>query len=737
MHRRVLIGEYQKVTSDDFNNFGRFPREAMDILVRDAVDNQKAFAGFPVIVSAPAVVTVGDGRFYSNGEMFVHNPTGGSAVDLLDNLPAVAQRIATIVVWGTQVDTALEPRTFLVDPVTRQTEGRDVATESRRVAQVGAVYGVENATPTAPTVDANMIAVADVRLSPAGIEEIIPRTAGRLRSSRSNYAEIQELQSWRQQNGAAVQTLKTDVAGLADTMRTKASRNFVAGLAADLGLVKDRVGLPEDYTAYGGDNYFNEDKSDTGAAGYNATIDKGLLAGVVGEDTSHIALFNSIDANVEVHNDLAFARFEDFVRKAWIGRNSEHALTSTTIETVTLVKKTITKSRTVHSGGSYGTRPPVAGERPDPNHPLGWVDAGWFPGGTRTEYYEETYWDEETTSEPIVGANTARTFLNGQEGYFSGVDLYFTRRDIAGDVRVVLCETSNSGQPRHNAVLAETTLAQSDLKVWPEKTPVDFVPTHLVKGRRYAIIAVTSGAHFLAMVDGAEAQGATFYMQEGAWVQEPANRGPAMALRYAEFTRSRVEVSLQPVELSGGFNRIEIESQSIVPEGTRIEYMLRVNGVWRGLTEGDANILSSQPNIAQMKAVLIGTTDLMPALGLGATRTNVRVARHDTEFTHISTAFEMPAAVDEVTVIQSIYKWEAGDHTHSVSILSGASYATEDAPDAVSDEVSPEDPDIIIRTATFTLSAPATSFKIKTEGETSNPASNFVVLNTKYVAFSS
>ncbi|NKW09408.1 hypothetical protein HGG76_05785 [Ochrobactrum tritici] len=73
---------------------------------------------------------------------------------------------------GQSIDTNVQPRTFLVDVDTEQTEARAVATETRRFANVNAVPGVEAADPQPPVLDSNVLAVAYIHLNTAGIVSI-------------------------------------------------------------------------------------------------------------------------------------------------------------------------------------------------------------------------------------------------------------------------------------------------------------------------------------------------------------------------------------------------------------------------------------------------------------------------------------------------------------------------------------------------------------------------------------
>ena len=150
----------------------------------------------------------------------------GTTIDLLDHLPAVAKRVATIIVYGNAIDTDLEPRTFLVDAGTGETEGREVAVENRRQAYVDKVLGQESATPQPAAINSDYVAIANVVLTPAGVESVTQLTANQLGSIRRNAERIAEHDARFAAVGPQIDTLKTewDPNAYADTYREELLR---------------------------------------------------------------------------------------------------------------------------------------------------------------------------------------------------------------------------------------------------------------------------------------------------------------------------------------------------------------------------------------------------------------------------------------------------------------------------------------------------------------------------------
>jgi len=212
MERKVNIQDWQKVTVEDFNNFGLFPRSSFDHIVGDTLIPTMAYTGFTAVQTAPAVVTVGNGRLYHAGLVFYNDSEGGSSLDLLGVLPVVTRRYVGVVVWGQEVETDTEPRTFLTDPVTRATVARVVSTENRRWANVSTVVGAEGPDPQHPSVASNTLAVAWILLDSTGIVSIQMVDENRAPNLTNLDDRMNEMDAWRAGATSRLDTLATDIA---------------------------------------------------------------------------------------------------------------------------------------------------------------------------------------------------------------------------------------------------------------------------------------------------------------------------------------------------------------------------------------------------------------------------------------------------------------------------------------------------------------------------------------------
>lgn len=759
MFRKVNIETNQKVTQKDFNDFGNHPREAMDFLVKDLGGYPAGrYVGFTVEQTGNSVVRAGAGRLYNaNGVGFLFDAPSGESIDFLDFLPSVAKRIATIVVYGNTIDTDLEPRTYLSVPATGATASKDVATESRRQAYVSYVLGIENATPSPPAIAANYVAVAHVVLGPGGVESITQLTANRVVSTYRNAEDISLINSRLNAVGPQIDTLRTDISGLAASNRTKADAGLVHDIAIDMGRVKDILKLPDDYVTYGADRFLDESESDTAAAGYSCIVREGIRFPSANSNTVRLALENPVDPRVTVNDGMVLPKYTTTPRLSIVGNDGEYPLTNTTVETIQLREMKETRTVREFLGSQYwcsntswwnsGTYDPITGifRRNGEtfiisSNPLSQSSISTPQGNLAftsvyaNRYTErqviDTHWENVSVQTNVSGSITAQSVLNSADGYLCETHFFVTKKATSGNIRVLLCEVNDAGEPMFNRVLAQTDVAHADIKVFPTPTKAVFKPTYLTRGKRTARVYISSSGHFLAVVNGNKlAQGAFMSVVDGHWQVSQTGQDLAIEDHFAVFLSPVTTVQLQPLELAGGIDSIRINCDDAMPEGTDIDFRVRVNNEWRSLKEGrqNVNFLSGLPSLTQFQAVLIGTTDVMPSFGVGETRSEVFLNRPATALTHVSTPRLLPSACTTVEIEERLENWDPANHSVTMTLLTGAGYSTVETADAVTNTPHPTDQNVMVKKAVFNVSPGITSFKLKTVGASGASAQRFHV----------
>jgi len=781
MERKVNIQDWQKVTVEDFNNFGLFPRGSFDHIVVDTLIPGMAFTGFNVVQDAPAVVTVGSGRLYHNGLVFYNDNEGGTNLDLLGVLPVVTRRYVGVVVWGQEIDTDTEPRTFLTDPVTRATVARVVSTENRRWANISSVVGPEGPDPQRPAISSNTLVVAWILLDSTGIVSITMVDENRAPNVANLDARLDENDAWRQRTASRLDTLATDLAALAARLAGTASMKFALKLGADIARVKETLNLPDTYSAWGADHYLTNDESDVDHVDYIARVEEGIRFSPEAQRDAQIGLLNPLDPNVVNQANFVLPTYDQVSRLEVLGNDSEISISQYQYQTISWELCTRTRTRirwgtamyvcangvwwfapsgrdwiTSINEGEQGYGVGAGGNtintdliydpirniltrgdetfqildvQDNPNHTIVRLVQFWVD-----EIVDSYYWRQIVTVEGLSGSVVAQTFLNSQGGWLTSVDLFFTRVAASGDVHCLIVECNNAGAPDYQRVIARSTLTVDLMRVIPNHGRFQFLPTYLGKGKRYAVVLQTAGNHFISVVHNNKfAQGSMFTSTDGAWAQGDLIKDFAMRLNFAKFHNNRCTVQLLGLELNAGIANIDLNFDSTRPPGTTIQFEVQHNGIWKALGYYDTNPLVNLPPLLPFRVTLIGTTDEMPGIGV-ASNSRVLTERPRSDFRHISTArtVAMSGTVNTVYCDFRLESWRGPPyHTFTPRLLVGAGYTSVQTPSLIEDELDPNDPTTLIRRCTWNLTAlggtPINSYKIRAEGTTDNVLSCFLV----------
>lgn len=759
MERIVVGSQNERITPDDFNNIGVFARTSLDHVVHDLGLADAAFVGFNVSgLPGAARVTVGAGRLYSGNDdgtpVYFNDDEGGVEVNLLALLPVATNRIITIGVHGVQGPADGEPRTFLTDAKTRATVGKVTATEIRRRAEVGPYAGKEQPDPQPAALPANVLAVAHVLLAPTGIISITPATENRLPSVRGNDLAIRENAIWRARAGSRLDTLGTDIAALAVGLKGLASDVFVREVAGDVARLKEITQLPSSYSSYDADSFLTPAKSNFNHVDMLATVMEGIRFPPANSTDVQLGLLNNLDEKVNVAGLFALPAYREVARISQLDPDGEIAISQYQHQTQTLVQRTrsVTRIRygtpfsvctnyedwwagatidywnnTVYKGGAVyeieNITAPIG-----PGHENFRLKQVWI------DQTDEPYWDLNTTTVTASGSILSQTFLQSQDGWLTSADVLLTKVAAAGDIMVVIAETT-AAAPDLAKVIGRATAPVGALKVGVNR--IQLPPTLMRKGGRYSLTLVTAGNHFVGFTENNKfAQGSLFYSSDGAFQVGDLTRDMCFALNFAEFTSPYVEVQLRPLQLGGGIAAIDLQMPTAIPAGTSLVFSVQdpANGVWKPLTrESGGNALLGLPPIVQFKVAMIGTTDLMPGFGVGSDA-RVVTTRPRPDARHISAKRTLPAPCKTFTLKIRLEAWRGAPfHSHSCKILTGplldsGAGDTLVNPSVVTEAPAPDDPvNAIVRSYTFTLATAVSAFVIRQEMQTDNVLSTFHV----------
>lgn len=755
MENRVLIDTNQKVDVDDFNNFGLYPTQSLDHVVGDLGIPDLAFVGFGVTKSAAARVLVGAGRFFGVGKVYYNDNSGGTEIDFISSLPTVTQRWAAITTWGIETASDPEPRTFLTDALTRATEARVTTTTMRRWANLGPVMGAVGPDPVKPAVPSDVIAVAWVLLDPSGVVSIERNEAGVAPNLRELDNRLNDNDVWRAQTGTRIDTLGSDLAGLARRISGTASLAFVVDLAADVARTKNILRLPAAWTAWHADVFLTLDGSDPTHVDWLAKVEEGIRFPDAAVSDSQLGLLNGVDPSVIQRDFFVLPAYTEFSRVSSVGFDDEQAIAQYPFTALAYVKKTRTRIRwrygpvstvctnmiNIWQNVGLGTFDPVdyifrfnTGEvfqivpedrAKGTQHVVVRWQQVWYDGWENVEY-----WEQVVQNLSASGSVISQTFLNSQDGWMTSLDIGFTRVGATGDVRILICDVEN-GRPLAESVIAETVVASPDLEVYPTLTHVPFVPTFMRAGKRYGVILSTPGNHFVALTVGNKfAQGTLFYIVDGAWAQADPARDLCFRANFARFNTPRLEVQMLPLTLTGGIATVDILAQAIIPPQCSISHEVQVPGIgWVTLDDQvgvNPHPLNGLPALVPYRIVLNGTTESMPGFGVGV-NSRTRTSRPRSDFRHISAIISHPSSGTIKHTVR-LEHWRGNPHhTYLLRLLTGAGYTTVTAPSVLSSIPAPDDPlNAIIVSATWAITA-VTSHRLRIEGTTDNVLTPFLV----------
>lgn len=719
----------------DFTRLQDFAEASLDHVVLDGISDLTKYTGFGVTKSAVTQISVAPGRLYSAGKVFSSAATAWSK-DFITQLPVAGKKIAAVVTWGSESDTDIRPRQFLINAETRQAEPQAVPLVHARVANLNVVIGNEAPDPVAPLVDVGYTIIALVTLTPTGVDTITMVDDNQLPSVQSHEERIVDLETFEETAGLQIKTLSSDIAALKQAAgRGEVDQATIGRTLTRLAVLESKNGVV--YTAIDSDANFFLDTSKSLLTDplSHVKVEEGIRMPHAAEGLSALQIFNPLDAAAAVKNGILFPAY---TREAWLQSGSisgELQVAAYSVSSFDMVQKTIARQRI-----RYGAEFIVC------TNSLFW-QTGQFDGVSRfyrggevyevenpgdawghswmrlrqiwIDTYNEAYWDKVTITNTVTGTQIAETWLQGQNMWLDAVGVWFTRLAASGSAHIAIVEVSDYGLPNLKKVIAQTTLLRENMRLNAE-TVVPLQPTYLQAGKRYALVVTTAADHWVAVVPGQQfTQGTFFYVLDGAYAQGDAFKDLWMRLYRCKFNQARSVITLNPLQLSGGILAIDMIAGTIVPDGTTLTYEIQVGSTWYNLLDVDKYMLGQGgtiPPLLPLRAVFMGSVDCMPAINLADS--SVYVSRPDVYAQHVSPTRTLPAASTQIRVIQRYEGYDPIYHTKSVKLLTGAGFGTQVAPSSTSTYIDPNDGAYEV-TYVFNLGAAVTQFRKLTRLDTS------------------
>jgi hypothetical protein len=740
MQSRVIFRDGMDNDPADYNKLQDFVQGSMDDLVGDAVTSDRKFAGFLAASTSSTEVTVQPGRLYTGGKVFARDAV--FVKDFTTSLPIATKKHVLLVVFGQETETDARPREFLINEETGASQPRVVAMELARICNINVASGQESPDPIDPVLDAGVLAVARIVLTPTGVAGIEMLVANRLDSVASLASRAAALEDFRAKTGPQIVALGSDLASLKASSANNVNSAAFGRLLTRMATLEEQAGIPVAASDSDADFFLDKEESDLTHPSFRASVEEGIRFADEDAKESQLAVFDALNPRAKVTGDVLFPAYARELRMAVGPRQAETQIAAYSYQTNEMVQRMMSRTRTRYgeeftvctNAGWWGAVTdryiPETFERSGelfqtvkvdwdgPAH--GWVRVRrlWV------DVYQEPYWDYVTVDHAVPGAQIAETFLNANDMWLDAVGLTFTRLAQTGGITLAICETDR-GAPDLAKVISVTTVPRDKLAVNAE-TVIPVQPVFLEGGKRYALVIVSAADHWVATTQGINfPQGTLFYVLDGAYQQGDGARDLCFSLYAAKFTASRAVIDMAPLSLAGGMTAIDILAEAIVPKSTDLTYEVQVGGNWTPLTRTEQSVLGAGGNIpplVPLRMVLTGTPDVMPAVKLTGSR--VRVSRPRLTLVHISMPRLLPGAgSSQIRVIGRMEYYDPAHHSVAARLRTGAGYATLVNPSAYTDMIAEDGS--LERTWIFNLGAAVQSYKIQFDAGTDSALRTF------------
>lgn len=748
MEKQVIFRDRQEFQAADANNVELFAEQSLQHFVQDAITPERLFVGFLISTPSATEIEVAPGHLWDGTSGNVYIAESARKESIVSYLPVVDEKWLTLSVVGQIKEVDIEPRDFLIDLQSMQTEPRMVPMTSAKVAELHIVQGLESSNPQKNNPPTGYTLIGYVRISPSGIEEIQIAEQFRLMSLYRTWLATQTNKAWIDATDPQIASIKSDIASLAARLaELQPSAPLLMELSRDVANLKDLQGLPDIYSTYGSDWFLTNDETDVADIDFYARSEEGARFPWANMKKVQPSLFNPFADEVKNHNGLLLPAYEDHIRldlsHGYAGNLAIGSYQYTTIEMVQAertrvqiqygparvvcsnhlnwnwMKGAAANGIVVHDGKEYL----VTGK---------WGEHGGWHWYRIQEYWRTTvlekYMYERTNVHSLSGSQVAQTILAHQSGWLTGIDLYFDAVDTAGDLHLAICETQ-LGQPDVQRNIATTSLAPEFLRKRPQATLFTLQePVFLEAGKLYALVLITQGNHKIALTQGTNyTQGTLFTSTDGVYHQGDFTKDFMMRLHFARFVNPRTTVELGSLDLDGGISDLDFDLIALEPPNTELilEYRKEGDSLWYALGPGTAGQLRGKPPLLHLRAVFKGDEFVMPSLDLpGST---LQAARQTTTMRHISTVRVLPTPSQEVVVTLLLEGWDANKHT-CVAKLREATGTGLTVANSVSEEtVRGVDVPSIFKKFVFNLAAPISDYRIQIEGTSTNELDLFHV----------
>lgn len=760
MHKIVKFTHAEFASAADWDDIGNLGREAVDGVSVTALGWPNHWGRMTVAQQSTTQISITAGELYDDG--IIYRMDDAVVLDLQSHSPVVASDdrwLALIARPATQVvaslrdlETGEQP---LVESVPVQTSVPKI--DQRYVTFVIQAGTLGPAPQEKPVVDAGDTAVAYVRITTAGIKEIVPGEAWRVKSVYELDGRITILEGRLDITIQRTSTLETDLANVSAQLRDVPRPEIIRQMQRDIGSFARRFGVPDNARAYWFDGGLKQDAWDKQHADWLAQVREGVRFGFAQIVDAQLALATPADPKLTIRGNLALPKFTEEVRIEVTGSGGYKDISDQVHTVETAIQRSVSGTSVsygpsfvacenyagwedlgdvhindtfnvdgqeyVSQGLAVGNGNTIDGKSAD------WVaynadpategHKGYTVQQVRYETWTSTYWEYHTEEFGVNGSIYGQTFLCSQTMIATSIDLNFHRVGSSGLIHLFVCEVGPTGAPQFEKVLANAQVDPVEISAgW---VPLELVqPTLLEAGKRYAWYTVTVGNHALVTVSANKyAQGSLFWATDGIWAQGDNLADFAFRIKAAKFASTRTVVDFNPLACPDGMSQLQLLYNGFAPAGSSLAWEIKPTGddTWYPILTGDPTPLIGLPALAGLRATFIGTTDLAPAIKLDNTARGAAM-RIRTDAVGVSNDLPLGVSSETIVLVTKLDNFDPAYNTFTPKIIANG---TTLPADAVETEVDYFRPTRRVVTATFDLTGtPATSVRVHPEFTTSN-----------------
>lgn len=724
----------------DFNAIGLNAQDATDKVWLDAIGYPAHWAAFTVAKKSAQEITVSPGR-YVKGEV-VYQQEGDKDLNLQLHIPIAAsdQRWVAILLRGEEV-TETEDRTFetSTDPETSVPVVRSTPkTISRRVSMI-VQAGEANPVPVKPVIADTDACIAFVLLKSTGIDVIEPGNNSRVKTLYELEGRVAAVELDLDGLFLRTESIETQITNIWGALDEIPKPVIIRQMQRDIGAARLRIDLPDEARAYVFDDGLLPDQWDMGHVDWLARVEEGIRYGFAATSQARLEVQAEDDPQIAFKGRRMVPAYDEVVKIANTSLDSTLNISQLVHTQTTLVRKEASRVRVTYGptqwacenqagwsglGGDarVGQMLNVGGETFEVVEQRQNYGPGHQTYGVRQiryQIYQQPYWEYVTEEIGVNGSIYAQSFLVAQPMQMVGIDLPFARVGSDGDVHLFVVETSRTGSPLFNAVLASATLAHADIVTGWNR--FDLPVTLLESGKRYAFVTVTTGAHSLHVSTGNKYTGGSrFLTTDGAFAQGSTDEDICFKIIGARYRQPRTVIPCQALNLADGMTEIDFLFAGHVPGGCELGWEIRPAGTatWTELDDGDpaTNPLVGLPASVELRMVMMGTADLQPMIQLDEKAIS-RVSRNRNAMVGISQDFDFGLASDSIVTQFTVDAFDEARHTISPAIVAGGAVVT---PDSTEITIDPQNENRRTFVSTYTLGAPVTSARMKVSSTTDN-----------------